>query len=560
MNVYFTYSPLTANTVARAADVNNRFSGVEAGFNLLPPPLYLYEDRITYSVDTGVANAYVATPSIPITAYNEGLRIRLKATHNNSGASTLNVSGLGVKQIVRADGTALQLNDIVAGQILDLNYDGTQFRLSLAFADISPAGVMSKIAAGGNMAVNGSVTATSFISNGQILDGLTAFGVSLAESASAAAARSLLGLGTVVTHDFSEFLTSAALTPYAPLASPTFTGVPAGPTAAPGTNTTQLATTAFVTAAIASGGGSYAPINSPAFTGVPTAPTAATATNTTQVATTAYVQANLGSYAPLASPAFSGTPTAPTAAPGTNTTQIASTAFVTAAVAGGGGGGGAPLDSPAFTGTPTAPTPTTSTNSTRLATTAYVQNNLASYAAEASPNLTGVPTAPTAATATNSTQIATTAYVKANLGSYALLASPALSGTPTAPTAAGGTNNTQIATTAYVQGELGGKANAFLTVTNFTAARTISDNDNGALLRFTGTTARTITMNATPTAGFSCILANRGTVNLTLSAASGEYLNGGGAAVTSITLAPSGKVTLVHEGSGVWTVDGSGAT
>jgi len=36
----------------------------------------------------------------------------------------------------------------------------------------------------------------------------------------------------------------------APLASPTFTGTPAAPTASPGTNTTQLATTAFVTAAL----------------------------------------------------------------------------------------------------------------------------------------------------------------------------------------------------------------------------------------------------------------------------------------------------------------------
>ena len=35
---------------------------------------------------------------------------------------------------------------------------------------------------------------------------------------------------------------------YAPLASPTFTGVPAVPTAAPGTNTTQVASTAFVQA------------------------------------------------------------------------------------------------------------------------------------------------------------------------------------------------------------------------------------------------------------------------------------------------------------------------
>jgi hypothetical protein len=40
----------------------------------------------------------------------------------------------------------------------------------------------------------------------------------------------------------------------APLASPTFTGVPAAPTAAPGTNTTQLATTAFVAAAVTGGG------------------------------------------------------------------------------------------------------------------------------------------------------------------------------------------------------------------------------------------------------------------------------------------------------------------
>jgi hypothetical protein len=41
------------------------------------------------------------------------------------------------------------------------------------------------------------------------------------------------------------------LSAYAPLANPTFTGVPAGPTAAPGTNTTQLATTAFIQAALA---------------------------------------------------------------------------------------------------------------------------------------------------------------------------------------------------------------------------------------------------------------------------------------------------------------------
>lgn len=44
--------------------------------------------------------------------------------------------------------------------------------------------------------------------------------------------------------------TTAALALKAPLASPTFTGVPAAPTAAPGTNTTQVSTTAFTKAAI----------------------------------------------------------------------------------------------------------------------------------------------------------------------------------------------------------------------------------------------------------------------------------------------------------------------
>lgn len=39
----------------------------------------------------------------------------------------------------------------------------------------------------------------------------------------------------------------------APLASPGFTGAPTAPTAAAGTNTTQIATTAFVQSAVSAG-------------------------------------------------------------------------------------------------------------------------------------------------------------------------------------------------------------------------------------------------------------------------------------------------------------------
>jgi hypothetical protein len=129
----------------------------------------------------------------------------------------------------------------------------------------------------------------------------------------------------------------------APLASPMFTGTPTAPTAAAGTNTTQLATTAFVAAiktALDAVDAQKAPLASPALTGTPTAPTAAVGTNTTQLATTAFVAAVKTALdavdaqkAPLASPALSGTPTAPTAAAGTNTTQLATTGFVQAAIA-----------------------------------------------------------------------------------------------------------------------------------------------------------------------------------------------------------------------------------
>lgn len=77
------------------------------------------------------------------------------------------------------------------------------------------------------------------------------------------------------------------------LASPTFTGTPAAPTAAQGTNTTQIATTEFVNAEIAADIAGKADLAGPTFTGVPAAPTAAVSTNTTQIATTAFVVAEI---------------------------------------------------------------------------------------------------------------------------------------------------------------------------------------------------------------------------------------------------------------------------
>tara|TARA_R110000787_G_scaffold91600_1_gene192939 strand:- start:312 stop:1109 length:798 start_codon:yes stop_codon:yes gene_type:complete len=95
--------------------------------------------------------------------------------------------------------------------------------------------------------------------------------------------------GTEIDDEFSSIQTSVATK--ANLSAPTFTGIPAAPTPATATNSTQIATTAFTQAAIVAGVAAKAPIDAPTFTGVPAAPTAAVGTDTTQLATTAFVQA-----------------------------------------------------------------------------------------------------------------------------------------------------------------------------------------------------------------------------------------------------------------------------
>ena len=167
----------------------------------------------------------------------------------------------------------------------------------------------------------------------------------------------------------------SALALKAPIASPTFTGIPKAPTPASGDNSTQIATTAFVHAGLASkqdkltfdniptqgsdnpvkSGGVYSALatkqDTLTFDNVPTAnsnnpvksggvysalankqdkltfdnvPTE----NSDNPVKSGGVYSALALKAPIASPTFTGVPKAPTPASGDNSTQIATTAFV----------------------------------------------------------------------------------------------------------------------------------------------------------------------------------------------------------------------------------------
>jgi len=84
---------------------------------------------IDYAADAGAANAYAVTLAPALTAHITGMPIYFKALNTNTGASTVNVCGLGAVSIKRLNGAALQAGDIQAGAIICVAYDGTYYQM-----------------------------------------------------------------------------------------------------------------------------------------------------------------------------------------------------------------------------------------------------------------------------------------------------------------------------------------------------------------------------------------------------------------------------------------------
>lgn len=144
---------------------------------------------------------------------------------------------------------------------------------------------------------NGSITLTSEDGSGDVSITMPRSGIGSVSSLS-----DLSITATSTELNFVDGVTSAIQTQLdakSPTASPTFTGTPAAPTATAGTNTTQIATTAFVTTAVNnvvdSAPGALDTLNELAAALGDDANFSTTVTN------------SLATKAPLASPTFSGT-------------------------------------------------------------------------------------------------------------------------------------------------------------------------------------------------------------------------------------------------------------
>jgi len=134
--------PITVPNTFATATTTIPLSQLDSNFTTVSNSINDANTYSNYAADTGVANAYIVTFSSLTTTYAAGLRIQFKATNANTGASTINVNGQGVKNITYANGTSLGPSTILAGAIVDIMYDGTQFLLlnTNGYFNIPPVG------------------------------------------------------------------------------------------------------------------------------------------------------------------------------------------------------------------------------------------------------------------------------------------------------------------------------------------------------------------------------------------------------------------------------------
>ena len=84
---------------------------------------------IFQATDSGSANTYAIALTPAVTAYVAGQVFHFKAANASSGASTLNVNGLGAKNIKKKNDQAIAAGDIEEDAIVSVIYDGTSFQM-----------------------------------------------------------------------------------------------------------------------------------------------------------------------------------------------------------------------------------------------------------------------------------------------------------------------------------------------------------------------------------------------------------------------------------------------
>lgn len=124
--------PLAANLAMAGFKLTGLGSGSAAGDSVS----FGQAQAQAYSWLTSVSgtNTITATATPAISAYAAGQTFRFVPANTNTGAVTINISGVGAIAVTKGGATALSSGDLVAGTAYQITHDGTQFQVSAAFS------------------------------------------------------------------------------------------------------------------------------------------------------------------------------------------------------------------------------------------------------------------------------------------------------------------------------------------------------------------------------------------------------------------------------------------
>jgi microcystin-dependent protein len=155
MSAYFDPNTgrIAAGSLAKSTQINDLIDKVGVGFDKLTTPTQIQTDTSTYGIDTGAVNAYAVALPKTQTTYIDGMQVVFKPVNSNTGASTIDVDGIGPKGIKRPDGTDIIDGDLLNTQVIALRYDGVNFVLA------SPASSFAAVAADASAAASSAAAA-----------------------------------------------------------------------------------------------------------------------------------------------------------------------------------------------------------------------------------------------------------------------------------------------------------------------------------------------------------------------------------------------------------------
>lgn len=123
------YNRVGQTSIKDADDTTNGYIQRDARPFLLNGKYISQDAGEIYAAAGGSSNAFTLALDPAFTAYVEGMIVAFKANHTITGATTLNLNGLGAKAVTKNGTEALVAGDIISGQTVLLQYDGTRFQL-----------------------------------------------------------------------------------------------------------------------------------------------------------------------------------------------------------------------------------------------------------------------------------------------------------------------------------------------------------------------------------------------------------------------------------------------